>query len=28
MTKSRKKVMIAGVFDIIHPGHIYLISKA
>ncbi|MEM4577024.1 MAG: DUF357 domain-containing protein [Candidatus Nezhaarchaeales archaeon] len=25
---TKKKVMIAGVFDIIHPGHIYLISKA
>ena len=25
---TRKKVMVAGVFDIVHPGHIYLISKA
>jgi len=28
MSKDRKKVMVAGVFDIVHPGHIYLISKA
>lgn len=25
---AKKKVMVTGVFDIIHPGHIYLISKA
>jgi len=24
----KKKVMIAGTFDILHPGHIYLIDKA
>jgi FAD synthetase len=25
---SKKKVMIAGTFDIIHPGHIFLIKEA
>lgn len=25
---SKKKVMIAGTFDIIHPGHIFLINEA
>ena len=28
MTKKEKKVLIAGTFDIIHPGHIYLINEA
>jgi len=28
ITKKRKKVLIAGTFDIIHPGHIYLIKEA
>ncbi|MHA1683707.1 MAG: adenylyltransferase/cytidyltransferase family protein [Promethearchaeota archaeon] len=26
--KKRKIIMIAGTFDIIHPGHVYLIEKA
>lgn len=25
---SKKKVLIAGTFDIIHPGHIFLINQA
>lgn len=25
---SKKRVMIAGTFDIIHPGHIFLIDQA
>ena len=24
----KKKVLIAGTFDILHPGHIYLIQEA
>ncbi len=28
MTIKEKKVLIAGTFDIIHPGHIYLINEA
>lgn len=28
MIERKKRVMVAGVFDIVHPGHIYLISKA
>ncbi len=28
MNKIAKKVLIAGTFDIIHPGHIYLINEA
>ena len=28
MIKIRKKVLIAGTFDILHPGHIYLINEA
>lgn len=28
MVEKKKRVMVAGVFDIIHPGHIYLISRA
>ena len=26
--KIRKKVLIAGTFDILHPGHIFLINEA
>ncbi|MHA1791390.1 MAG: adenylyltransferase/cytidyltransferase family protein [Promethearchaeota archaeon] len=25
---EKKKIMIAGTFDIIHPGHLYLINEA
>ncbi len=28
MNKNRKKILIAGTFDLIHPGHIYLINEA
>ncbi|HEA70692.1 hypothetical protein LCGC14_0291010 [marine sediment metagenome] len=28
MKKLTKRVLIAGTFDIIHPGHIYLINEA
>ncbi len=28
MTKIAKKVLIAGTFDLIHPGHVYLINEA
>ena len=28
MKKTKKKVMIAGTFDILHPGHIFLINEA
>ncbi len=28
MNKKRKKILIAGTFDLIHPGHIYLINQA
>lgn len=28
MSKNKKKILIAGTFDIIHPGHIYLINEA
>ena len=28
MSKIAKKVLIAGTFDLIHPGHIYLINEA
>ena len=28
MKKKNKKVLIAGTFDILHPGHIFLINEA
>ena len=28
MKKNRKRILIAGTFDIIHPGHIFLINEA
>ncbi len=28
MNKIAKKVLIAGTFDLVHPGHIYLINEA
>lgn len=28
MSEIAKKVLIAGTFDLIHPGHIYLINEA
>lgn len=28
MNETRKRVLIAGTFDLIHAGHVYLISKA
>lgn len=28
MEKNKKKVMIAGTFDILHPGHVFLINEA
>ncbi len=28
MIKIAKKVLIAGTFDLIHPGHIFLINEA
>ncbi len=28
MIKIAKKVLIAGTFDLVHPGHIYLINEA
>ncbi|MFX0001124.1 MAG: adenylyltransferase/cytidyltransferase family protein, partial [Candidatus Hodarchaeota archaeon] len=28
MNQLKKKVMIAGTFDLIHAGHIYLINEA
>jgi FAD synthetase len=26
--KSKKRILIAGTFDILHPGHIFLINEA
>ncbi|MBY8985896.1 MAG: FAD synthase [Candidatus Lokiarchaeota archaeon] len=28
MSKIAKKILIAGTFDLVHPGHIYLINEA
>ena len=28
MNETRKRVLIAGTFDLIHAGHVYLISEA
>ena len=28
MSEIAKKVLIAGTFDLVHPGHIYLINEA
>lgn len=28
MIKIAKKVLVAGTFDLVHPGHIYLINEA
>ncbi|MFX1391044.1 MAG: adenylyltransferase/cytidyltransferase family protein [Promethearchaeota archaeon] len=28
MKKEKKKILVAGTFDIIHAGHIYLINEA
>lgn len=28
MSKNKKRIMIAGTFDLIHAGHIYLINEA
>ncbi|MFW9939761.1 MAG: adenylyltransferase/cytidyltransferase family protein [Candidatus Thorarchaeota archaeon] len=28
MNETRKRVLVAGTFDLIHAGHIYLISEA
>ena len=28
MKKNKKKVLIAGTFDILHPGHVFLINEA
>ena len=28
MKREKKRVLIAGCFDILHPGHIYLINEA